>query len=191
MKPRGWLVEKVDERPVAEVLADFFDRLERVVPSRLGAGQPIDRAFDRDRWRSELAGDLLERQALADAIVDRIAQRVAAVATIDEFREHLAALRSRSSALADLVDGAPVDDRPHVLYRLFTKDGALLYVGITDRGPRRWVEHARTKPWFGSVARFHIERFDTRAELEAREVEAIQAERPLYNVIHNPAALSR
>lgn len=185
MKPRGLLIEKTEARPTTSILEDFFDRMDRCVTPRMGAGKPIASALDPARWTAELAGELLERPRLAREIVDRIVTRTAHVRTIEEFRDHLEVLRQQSVRLAYVIDEAEPDPRPHVLYRLFSESGVLLYIGITDRGPRRWVEHARSKTWFGSVARFEIERFDSRPDLEAAEVLAIRSERPLYNVVHN------
>lgn len=188
MKRRGWIVAKLEERTTAEVLGDFFDRVERVLASRLGAGWPITDAFDRARWTRELEGDLLERPAMAGALVDRLERRLEPVTTIAELRSVLAGLVGAGARLAYIVDEAPEHPSPHVLYRLFSKAGALLYVGITDRGPRRWVEHERAKAWFGSVARFEIERLPSREAALESEGEVIARERPLWNVIHNPAA---
>lgn len=191
MKP-GWVIRKAVAPPTTvEALADFFDRLDRVVPSRLGAGQSIGRAFGPERWARELEGDLIDRPRMARAIVDRIATRVAAVTTIDEWRAALSDLRGRTLDLAELVEGQPVQASPHIVYRLYSANGALLYVGITDRGPRRWVEHARTKPWFVHVSRFDIVRCPSRAAAEDLERSAIREERPRYNVVHNHGGAPR
>lgn len=50
---RGWEAKHV------EVLEGFFTRQKNAVLSRLGARQPLDVAFDVDRWNEELSGDLL------------------------------------------------------------------------------------------------------------------------------------
>lgn len=185
---RGWLIDKATAaRSVEEILADFFDRLGRVIPSRMGAGQPIEQAFNATRWARELEGDLLERPALARAIVERVERRLEGTRSVGQCRERLAELNAAAPRIAHLIAGTEEAVSPHVLYRLFTVGGALLYVGITDRGPRRWVEHARTKTWFGAVARFEIERCPTREAAVRREREAIEAERPIYNTVHNRA----
>ena len=185
MKP-GWLIGKaVDPPTTEEAIALLFDRLDRVVSSRLGAGQPFGTAFDLNRWRRELEGDLIDRPVLAGAVVDRIAGQAKDVETVADWRAVLAQLRPRAAELANVIDSAAVPVAPHVVYRLYSSAGALLYVGVTDRGPRRWVEHARSKPWFGHVARFDVARFGTREEAEAAEVFAIRTEHPRYNVVHN------
>lgn len=74
-----------------------------------------------------------------------------------------------------------------VLYRLFDAAGTLLYVGISSDPKVRWINHAGKKDWFPQVAATTFQWFDTRASAEAAEVEAIKAERPLHNIIHNVA----
>lgn len=186
MSRRGWIIEKAESsRPVDVVLAEFFDRVERVVASRLGAGQPIETAFVLDRWVRELEGDLLDKPQTARAVVERLAKRLEPVETIPDLRRVLAPLKDRTVRIAQTVEASTEEVSPHVLYRLFTSSGTLLYIGITDRGPQRWTEHARSKSWFGAVSRFEIERLPTREHLAEAERRAIASERPLYNVIHN------
>lgn len=68
------------------------------------------------------------------------------------------------------------------LYRFYDDIGTLLYVGITDRGPRRWREHMRDKDWWDQVATVRLESFDSRKDAETAELEAIRAEEPLFNI---------
>lgn len=72
-----------------------------------------------------------------------------------------------------------------MVYLLFDRDGTLLYVGITDRGPVRLAEHYRHKPWFPEVCRVEFERYPTRRDSEAREKYLIQERAPLHNIQHN------
>jgi len=74
------------------------------------------------------------------------------------------------------------------LYRHFSGDGTLLYVGISLSWPARTKSHARGSRWFDLVARVEIERFSTREEALIAEREAIKAERPQFNIIHNGIA---
>lgn len=183
---RGWIIAKAtDARTTDEILFDFLDRVGRVVASRLGAGQPMTEAFDVRRWARELEGDLLDRPALASAVVERVARRLAPITSTTDLRSVLEELADKVARLAALVDSTAEEVSPHVLYRLSSTSGVLLYVGITDRGPKRWVEHARSKTWFGQVARFEIERFDSREDAAEAERLAIELGRPLYNVVHN------
>jgi hypothetical protein len=53
------------------------------------------------------------------------------------------------------------------------------------RAIHRQHEHAKDKPWFAEVAHINIEEFPDRASALLAEKNAIQLERPLYNVMHN------
>jgi predicted GIY-YIG superfamily endonuclease len=90
----------------------------------------------------------------------------------DSLRDHL-----RENQLAPL---------NNVLYRLYDKDGDLLYIGITSDVVARMAGHRGDKSWWNEVADKKFEYFKTRAELEAVERLAIIREKPLYNVIHHP-----
>ena len=72
-----------------------------------------------------------------------------------------------------------------VLYRHFSEDGSLLYVGISLSWPQRTRTHARKAEWFSQVAKVTIERFPSRGEALAAERDAIRNERPKHNIIHN------
>lgn len=67
------------------------------------------------------------------------------------------------------------------LYRLFDRDGRLLYVGITGKPSGRWRQHSADKPWWDQVADRKLEWFDARPIAADAEVEAISSESPLYN----------
>lgn len=69
------------------------------------------------------------------------------------------------------------------LYRFFGADGELLYVGITLNVPSRMTQHINTKPMH-LVRSIHLEWFDSREEAMAAEIAAIQAESPLWNIVH-------
>lgn len=71
------------------------------------------------------------------------------------------------------------------LYRLFGADDALLYVGIAMGLGRRWDQHAEAQPWWPEVDHQTVRWFPTREDAEKAEVEAIHAEHPVYNVVHN------
>lgn len=70
------------------------------------------------------------------------------------------------------------------LYRFYDTDDQLLYVGITDRGPRRWREHMAHKPWWSDVARIDLEHIEGRRAAERAERQAIITEQPLHNIVH-------
>lgn len=71
------------------------------------------------------------------------------------------------------------------LYRHFANDGALLYVGISLSWPARTKAHAGGSRWFDLVAKVEIERFETRDAALDAERNAIKAEKPQFNIIHN------
>lgn len=76
----------------------------------------------------------------------------------------------------------------NALYRHYDATGRLLYVGITNNPGSRWKGH-RDKPWWLYVDTTRIERFGSRAEVEAAEAAAIKAERPWWNITHNDSML--
>jgi predicted GIY-YIG superfamily endonuclease len=83
------------------------------------------------------------------------------------------------------------DRRLHDIYRMRDLSGRLLYVGVTNGGLRRFMEHAKDKTWWREVASIDIEHIHcSRSVIEAVEREAIQNERPLYNVVHNRPAVA-
>ena len=70
----------------------------------------------------------------------------------------------------------------HTLYRLFDESGELLYVGITSNPERRLHHHKHTKPWWSEVATVTFENHPTGDDVAAAEADAIESERPRYNV---------
>lgn len=72
------------------------------------------------------------------------------------------------------------------LYRFYSSDGTLLYVGITTAGVSRWTHHSKDKPWWLQVDTVRVEHYHSLVELRAAEVVAIRAQRPLHNVTHMP-----
>lgn len=75
-------------------------------------------------------------------------------------------------------------DRKQALYRFFSDEGELLYVGITMNPSARWPKHAATKQWWHEIETITVETFDSRAEVLTAEKEAIKTERPTYNIVH-------
>lgn len=72
-------------------------------------------------------------------------------------------------------------DRPTALYRFFDADDRLLYVGIAVNPPARWQGHKGEKDWWYAATRATLTWFDSRAEAEKAEAEAIETEHPLHN----------
>lgn len=74
------------------------------------------------------------------------------------------------------------------LYRFYDSDERLLYLGISLHAAKRASEHRNGQTWWPRVARMDIEHLEcTRTEALTIEREAIKAERPLHNVVHNGA----
>ncbi|MFE9735444.1 GIY-YIG nuclease family protein [Streptomyces sp. NPDC005863] len=70
------------------------------------------------------------------------------------------------------------------LYRLFDRDGRLLYVGISRNPDVRWGQHSLTKDWWHEVERRETKWLATRTRAEDAERQAIQTEHPRYNTQH-------
>lgn len=68
------------------------------------------------------------------------------------------------------------------VYRIFSAEGVLLYVGCTRSMPQRWRCHARTQPWWSEAVSWTNQWYITRAEAELAEEHAISAENPRYNI---------
>jgi predicted GIY-YIG superfamily endonuclease len=68
------------------------------------------------------------------------------------------------------------------VYRMFTHDHVLLYVGVSKDFGRRWSDHMKTSHWW-PLARFQtINWYDTLDLALAAEDAAISAECPVYNI---------
>ena len=67
------------------------------------------------------------------------------------------------------------------LYRHFSEEGELLYVGVSLTVPARTHAHSNLSSWFDDVVRIEIERFETIKDAWEAETEAIRNERPKYN----------
>ena len=71
------------------------------------------------------------------------------------------------------------------LYRHFSADGELLYVGISLSVLQRIGQHSKHSSWFNRIARISIENFDSREEAKLAEQRVIESEKPFFNVHHN------
>lgn len=83
------------------------------------------------------------------------------------------------------------DNDPTALYRLFDKDGALLYVGITWDVEQRMTGHRSDKAWWPDVTERRVEWLPNRPLALAAELDAIRAEQPRYNIAGTPHATTR
>ena len=73
-----------------------------------------------------------------------------------------------------------MDTSIQYLYRLFDKEGTLLYIGVTDNLSRRIAEHSR-KPWGPEIADISSELVLGRQKALDREAKTVERERPLHN----------
>lgn len=67
------------------------------------------------------------------------------------------------------------------VYRMYDEQGALLYIGRSLRWWTRVGNH-REKDWWGEVTRIEMEHVE---DSRTAEREAIHAEHPRHNVVHN------
>lgn len=84
----------------------------------------------------------------------------------------------------------PVPPQPMkwTLYRMYDDD-ALLYVGISGRGARRFTEHRGNKTWWINVTTIRVEHYDSVEMARDAEEEAIWNEKPLHNIRHNASGV--
>jgi hypothetical protein len=72
------------------------------------------------------------------------------------------------------------------VYRLYSAEGTLLYVGNSSVVEYRlFLQHLVDQSWWREVEGAKFMHFDTKAQAEAEETRAIKRERPLYNVAFN------
>ena len=69
----------------------------------------------------------------------------------------------------------------HCLYRHFSEDGTLLYVGISINGFRRLADHRHHAHWFEQIRTITLEMFPSRQSVIQAEREAIASEGPKHN----------
>lgn len=74
---------------------------------------------------------------------------------------------------------------PAVVYRAWTADRELLYVGMSANPFLRLSHHAPTQPWWAEVTEVTLEHFADLETARQAETAAIATEGPKYNVRHN------
>jgi len=74
----------------------------------------------------------------------------------------------------------------HFLYRHFSKDGTLLYIGVTSCPVDRLQNHKYESHWAADIDRIEMMRFGSTEEAATAERQAISAEKPLHNVTYVP-----
>ena len=68
------------------------------------------------------------------------------------------------------------------LYRIYSTEDLLLYVGISKNFGIRWNQHAKKQPWWNEHRRMTVDWYDSRPEARTAETAAIQADGPKYNI---------
>lgn len=71
------------------------------------------------------------------------------------------------------------------LYRHWSLDGKLLYIGISLSAITRLRSHKKSR-WFDEIAKVTIEKYPNEALAREAEIKAIQEERPLHNISYHP-----
>lgn len=74
----------------------------------------------------------------------------------------------------------------YYLYRHFSKNGELLYIGISKNHNSRICDHEKNSPWFGKIHKIDIQIYKTQKLVIEAEKNAIIKERPKYNLKHHP-----
>lgn len=72
--------------------------------------------------------------------------------------------------------------RRTLVYRFYSADGELLYVGLTANLEGRLGKHRR-RSWWPDVARITTEEFPDRTTAQIAERSAIHHENPLHNLV--------
>ena len=68
------------------------------------------------------------------------------------------------------------------IYRLYSADGTLLYVGMSNDPDRRFGEHADSQPWWAEVRKFEVGTwYPSRSAAAEAERVAIRSEQPKHN----------
>jgi excinuclease UvrABC nuclease subunit len=75
------------------------------------------------------------------------------------------------------------------LYRHYGPKDELLYVGVSISALVRLGQHRDCSEWFGKIKRVEIQQFESREKALAAEREAIEKERPHFNVRHKKPIL--
>ena len=76
----------------------------------------------------------------------------------------------------------PLEDRPTCVYRAYTADGELLYVGIAQHLYNRLRGHRKNSAWYPGAHIAQVEWYEDRRQAYAVESWAINYEDPPWNV---------
>lgn len=76
------------------------------------------------------------------------------------------------------------------LYKLYSSENKLLYVGITKSITNRLAQH-NNRTWYKEIARIDTKLFLTRKECLEAEKETIKTENPIFNKYQNNSIRNR
>lgn len=149
--------------------------------------EKIETKTDRGSISEKRKIDFSVELGVKPDVLGRVFRRIDVEARLSKFKEQ-AELR-RQEDHKDLVRKflakAASTESPCQLYRHFSSDGALLYVGIALNHVNRLSQHRNDSAWFPLIARIEIEHFESRTDAEQAERAAIKSERPIFNRTHN------
>lgn len=72
-------------------------------------------------------------------------------------------------------------NKAHVVYRVFSCNEKLLYVGLSWSAAARLSQHKHNSLWFTEAKTITLEWFTTYAKAKLAETQAIKTENPMYN----------
>lgn len=78
--------------------------------------------------------------------------------------------------------------KPRAVYRVWSADSRLLYVGSSPSPLNRAWEHSKTKAWGPDIATITVEWFESPDRAFEAEKDAIRDEKPEWNVQHRIGA---
>jgi predicted GIY-YIG superfamily endonuclease len=81
-------------------------------------------------------------------------------------------------------------DGPTSLYKHYSKDKKLLYVGISLSALIRLAQHREKSAWFDEIHMIIVKKYPTRKAAMAAEKKLIQQRTPPYNTRHKPWTLA-
>jgi hypothetical protein len=74
--------------------------------------------------------------------------------------------------------------QPAQVYRLYDRNGRLLYCGVSLCCVSRAAKHRIAAPWFADVATIQVTHYRRWDDARAAEIDAIQNEHPAHNRHH-------
>lgn len=80
---------------------------------------------------------------------------------------------------------AELDAVPTALYRHYSKDNELLYIGVSMTITGRTAKHETTAPWFQQIDHIKLQWYGSRSSALIAEEQAIKSEKPTHNITHN------